>query len=58
MVADKEEMVTAVNDHGQILHPVHPDGTVYRETVTAQYGEYIYKAEKQDGDEDLCVYIP
>lgn len=58
ILADKEDLVYAVNKFGEQLHAEHPGGDSFYTTVTTPHGEYLYRAEKKAPDDDLIVFLP
>ena len=58
VLAADEDDVIAINAYGEPLHSEHPGGSSYCTLITSKYGEYMYKAEKHQNDNDLVVYVP
>lgn len=56
--AADEEDVTAVNESGDELYPLHINANSFSKTVVTRLGTYEYKAVKLNNDNDICVYLP
>ncbi len=59
IIPAQKDQVNAVNSFGQALHcEILTGETSFSRTFTSMGEEYTYTAERLEGDEELCVYIP
>lgn len=54
----KDEVINAVNEAGEKLHPVYAEGNTFDKIIKTGGTEYRYRAIKHNGFDRLCVYLP